>query len=204
LLNVVVVGIGTWMSIKKNVFDWKLFWPFLIFSVPMAFFGAQFGLSTITFFLILGVSLIVSALFLVWQSMNHEPKSIQLTTWKRGVIGGGIGLLSGLVGIGGGIFLSPILNVTGWSNPRKIAALASVFILVNSISGILGLLLANTFAFDLHTVLPLVLAVMLGGLIGSYLSSEKMNVSAIRVLTALLVAYVGVRLVLLHGFQISI
>lgn len=204
LLNILVVSIGTWMSIRKHVFDWKLFWPFLLFSVPMAFVGAQLQLSANLFFLLLGSSLFLSALFLIWQSMNHEPREIEISVSKRGAIGGVIGYLSGLVGIGGGIFLSPILNVAGWANPRKVAALASVFILANSISGILGLLLAGTFEIQVGTAWPMVAAVILGGLIGSYLSNEKLNANLIRRLTAVLVAYVGIRLVLIHGFQMTI
>lgn len=202
LLNIVVVSIGTWMSIRKQVFDWRLFWPFLVFSVPMAFLGAQLRLSAVAFFLVLGVSLILSALFLLWQSMRHVPAERSLTLPKRSVLGGSIGFLSGLVGIGGGIFLSPVLNVFGWANPRKVAALASVFILVNSLSGLIGLLYAQTFQVNWTSGFPIIAAVAFGGLVGSYFSNEKFNLRVIRLLTAILVAYVGTRLVLQYGFQL--
>ena len=204
LLNILVVSIGTWISIRKKVFDWKLFWPFLLFSVPMAFVGAQLELSANLFFLLLGSSLILSSLFLVWQSMNHEPEPTEFSVGKRGAIGGVIGYLSGLVGIGGGIFLSPILNVSGWANPRKVASLASVFILVNSVSGLVGLIIAGTFQVQVGRSWLLFFAVILGGMIGSYLSNERLNANLIRRLTAILVAYVGVRLILIHGFQMTL
>lgn len=91
-----------------------------------------------------------------------------------------------------------------WKNARTIASLASVFILVNSLSGLIGLNVADTFQVDTDLILKLLVAVVLGGSIGSYLSNEKFNVRVIRVLTAILVTYVGLRLILLHGFGIKI
>jgi hypothetical protein len=119
-------------------------------------------------------------------------------------LGGSVGLLAGVSGIGGGIFLSPTLNLLSWSNPRKVASLASVFILVNSFSGILGLSVAGTFEVDPDLIWKLILAVITGGSIGSYLSNRKFNLRFLGALTAILVIYVGLRLVLMHGFEINI
>ncbi len=113
-------------------------------------------------------------------------------------------MLAGISGIGGGIYLSPLLNLMDWKNPRIIASLASVFILVNSISGLVGLTVAGTFQINQDLIFQLVIAVVLGGSIGSYLSNEKFNVRIIGVITAMLVVYVGLRLVLLHGLDIRI
>jgi len=123
---------------------------------------------------------------------------------KKLLLGGSIGLLSGVSGIGGGIFLSPVLNLLKWANPRTIASLASVFILVNSISGVIGLNMAGTFKWNNELMLRLVLAVVIGGSIGSYLSNKKFNLKFLGVLTSILVLYVGFRLILLHGFSIKI
>lgn len=203
VLNVTVVSIGTIMFIRHRVFDLKLFWPFIVFSIPLAFVGAQLQLSQKTFFLILGSSLILAGIFMVIQSLGQRSdKNFNLA--QRVGLGGSIGFLSGVAGIGGGIFLSPTLNLLGWSNPRIVASLASVFILVNSLAGLGGLVAADTFSFSAKLALPLLGAVVIGGLLGSYFTNQKFNLTIIRRLTAILVGYVGLRLVLLHGFQIHI
>jgi uncharacterized membrane protein YfcA len=115
-----------------------------------------------------------------------------------------VGLLAGISGIGGGIYLSPILNLMDWKNPRTIASLASVFILVNSIAGLIGLTVAGTFQINHDLIFQLIISVVLGGSIGSYLTNEKFNIRIIGILTAILVLYVGLRLILLHGFGIRI
>lgn len=204
MFNLAVVSIGTLVFIRKKVFDWKQFWPFIAFSIPMASLGAQLRLSEKLFFLILGSSLLLSALFMGLQVMKRTDINRSFSWPKRGILGAIVGMLSGMAGIGGGIFLSPILNISGWANPRTVASLASVFILFNSASGLAGLLVADSFRFDSRFALPLLLAVIVGGSLGSYLSNSRFNIHLIRGLTAILVAYVGLRLVLLHGFQIRI
>ena len=119
-------------------------------------------------------------------------------------LGGSIGLLAGVSGIGGGIFLSPVLNLLNWKDPRTVASLASVFILMNSAAGLVGLSVAGTFQIDGDLIWKLILAVLLGGGMGSYLSNKKLNLRILGGLTAVLVIYVGARLVLLHGFGIKI
>lgn len=203
LLNLLVVSIGTIVFIKNKVFDWKLFWPFILFSIPMAFIGAQLQLSQRLFFLILGTSLILAALFMGLQVIQRNEENKSLSWHNRGLIGVFIGLLSGIAGIGGGIFLSPTLNLLGWANPRRVASLASIFILVNSASGLIGLIVADSYQFDPATSLPLLIAVIIGGGLGSHLSNSTLNIHLIRGLTALLVLYVGIRIVLMHGFGIK-
>ncbi|WP_420316131.1 sulfite exporter TauE/SafE family protein [Ekhidna sp.] len=203
VLNVIVVTIGTIVFLRKRVFKWSLFWPFLLLSIPMAFFGAQLRLTEQTFFIILGIALILAAFAMLAQSIIKKEKSTNLNTSKSMVLGGGIGMLSGLVGIGGGIFLSPTLNLMKWQNAMTVASLASFFILVNSLAGITGLVVNDTFRLNASFASGIIIAVMLGGLVGSQLSI-KMNLNIIRRLTAILVLYVGVRIVLLYGFGITI
>lgn len=203
VLNVIVVSIGTLMFIRKQVFDWKAFWLFIVLSVPLAFVGARLKLSESTFFIILGSALILAASLMVFQTINKKVISYTLDRTESTLLGGAIGFLSGLVGIGGGIFLSPTLNLIGWKNAKVIASLASVFILVNSLAGISGLLVAGTFELNIDFALKIIGAVALGGLVGSNLSI-KMNTNLIRGLTAILVLYVGTRIVLLHGFEVKI
>ncbi len=204
VLNICVVTIGTIVFIRNRVFSIKKFWPFLVFSIPMAYLGAQLRLSQKAFFLILGSALIMAGAFLLLKFAAFKLQSKEFNLPKKISLGGSIGLLAGVSGIGGGIYLSPLLNLTSWQNPRTIASLASVFILVNSISGVIGLTMAGTFHLNQDLIFQLILAVVLGGSIGSYLSNEKFNLRILGVLTAILVVYVGLRLILLHGFGIKI
>lgn len=204
VLNLVVVSIGTFNFYRNKVIDLKAFWPFIVFSIPFSFFGAQLRLSETTFFLILGSALLLAGFFMLLQTIKRKLEEKELALPKRIGLGSGIGFLSGVAGIGGGIFLSPTLNLLGWRTPKSVAALASVFILVNSASGLTGLFVANSFVFNPTTVIPLLITVVLGGGIGSYLTNSKFNVNVIRILTAILVTYVGLRLILKHAFEITI
>lgn len=119
-------------------------------------------------------------------------------------IGGGIGLLSGLSGIGGGIYLAPALHLFSWGNPKKIASLASLFIMANSLAGIAGLAVSNTLSFDLQFSGSLIIAVAFGAFLGSYYSNKKFNTKILGALTAILVIYVGTKLLLWNIFSIRI
>jgi len=204
VFNLAVVTIGTVIYMQKKAFEWKKFQPFIIFSIPMAFLGAQLRLSEKMFFLILGGSLLLSAAFMGLQASQRKNENRSFAWSKRGALGASVGFLSGVAGIGGGIFLSPVLNLAGWADPRVVASLASTFILFNSASGLAGLFAADSFRFNTSFALPLLAAVMLGGGLGAYLSNSWLNIHLIRGLTAILVAYVGFRLILLHGFDLKI
>ncbi|HCX23925.1 MAG: hypothetical protein CMB80_12855 [Flammeovirgaceae bacterium] len=204
ILNICVVSIGTFMFIRSRVFNLKLFWPFFVSSIPLAYLGAQLRLSQTVFFLILGSSLILSGAFLLLRFIHSKMESQEFSFVKKIGFGGFIGFLSGVSGIGGGIFLSPVLNLFNWQNTRTVAALACFFILVNSIAGLVGLTVAGTFQLNENLVFKLMIAVVLGGGLGSYLSNKRFNLRFLGVLTAILVFYVGLRLVLLHGFGVRI
>lgn len=204
ILNICVVSISTGMFIRNRVFDFKLFWPFLVSSIPLAYLGAQLRLSQKTFFLILGLSLIVSGVVMISRFFHTRLVTRKFSLSKKMGIGGSVGLLAGISGIGGGIFLSPLLHLFQWANAKTIASLASVFILSNSLSGLIGLSVAGTFELNQDLIVKLILAVGLGGIIGSYLSNKKFSFKLLGLLTALLVCYVGSRLVLLHAFDIRI
>ena len=136
ICNLVVVSGSTYLYWKNGHLDFKKFLPFIVASIPFAFLGARFRLSEQVFFIILGGALIISALALIFQTLKlkkSEEVNPNYPPYVTYLLGAGIGLLSGLVGIGGGIFLAPILNHMKWDKSIKIAALASFFILVNSI-----------------------------------------------------------------------
>lgn len=205
ICNVAVVTGSVIVFWNRGLMDWRRFVPFVAVSIPAAFIGAQFRFSQEVFFIILGVALITAALLLFWEipKGGEAGKTNYSCTTTLG-IGGGVGLLSGLVGIGGGIFLSPVLNLMHWDRPKKIAALASFFILANSLSGLGGLVVSNHFRVQLPLVVFLLLAVIVGGQIGSRLTVRWLSPKLIKLLTAVLVLYVGFRLLLGHAFGITI
>ncbi len=203
--NVAVVLGSVILFYRNGLIDWKRFLPIAGLSIPAAFIGAQFKLSQHLFFILLGAALIASALMLFLKSSDGESDGPPKHTHKASALfGGGIGFLSGMVGIGGGIFLSPVLNIIHWDTPRKIAALASFFILVNSLAGIGGLAVSNSFRLELPLLFYLIIAVVAGGQIGSRLTIKTLSPKLIKSLTACLVLYVGIRLVLLHTLGIEI
>lgn len=207
ICNLVVVSGSTYLYWKNGHLDFKKFLPFIITSIPLAFVGARFRLQESTFFSILGASLIVSALALIYQTISSkksEEANQNYPIYVTYLLGAGIGLLSGLVGIGGGIFLAPILNHMKWDKSIKIAALASFFILVNSVSGIGGLLTKGTFELPWIEAVGLIVAVFIGGQIGIRLSLSKLTGNGIKVVTAILVLFVGVRVLLVNGLQLTL
>jgi hypothetical protein len=200
--NLVVVSTSTYLYFKHGHAKIKDFLPFVVTSIPLAFIGASFKLKEHVFFIILGGSLIVSALFLAWQTytlLATAEKTRTYPTFLSYIIGAAIGLLSGLVGIGGGIFLAPVLNHLRWDKAIKIAALASFFILVNSISGIAGLMTAGTLKLPYIETLVLGLTVFLGGQLGIRISLKRLTPNGIKRVTALLVLIVGIRVLLKNG-----
>jgi hypothetical protein len=206
LCNLTVVTGSCYLYYKKGHLDFKKFLPFVIASIPLAFLGASFRLKEHIFFIILGISLTISALALAIQTITLPERIEKLRkypSYMTYILGGGIGLLSGLVGIGGGIFLAPILNHIKWERSIKIAALASFFILVNSVSGIAGLFSQGTFQMPWIEGAALLLAVFLGGQVGIRISLGRLTANGIKLITAILVLIVGLRVFLVNGLQIS-
>lgn len=204
ICNIIVVIGGVYIYIKNKQTDWKKILPITIISVPMAYLGAIVKISQSTFFIILGISLIIAAV-LLWiktsGSIEVAGRDQKSGVVKNSLLGGSIGFLSGMVGIGGGIFLSPILNLMKWDTPKKIAATASVFILVNSISGIAGQLTKLSGNIDSLRILSLCLSVFIGGQIGSRMSI-KWNPLIIKRMTAILVFVAGVNILIKYWHHI--
>jgi uncharacterized protein len=192
LCNIIVVTGGTYIFYKSGKLDLKKSWPFIAASVPFAFIGGFWKLNDAIFFVVLGLSLIVAAI-LLWTKPKEENAEVKNSTVLNFGIGGGIGFLSGLVGIGGGIFLSPILHLIRWDEAKKISALASVFILVNSISGLAGQLSQRP-EIDWAFVIPLLIAVLAGGQIGSRLGANRFNPLHINRITATLIFLAGLNI----------
>jgi uncharacterized membrane protein YfcA len=183
--------------------------PFVSLSVPFAWFGGQLEIQEITFVGLLGMALLLTAVQLFWkhQSPAVAGRVSGMNPWLLGLpAGAGIGFLSGIVGIGGGIFLAPLLYLMAWGQPRAIAASSSGFILVNSVAGLAGHLMKQgnqSPAAEWMASWPLFLVVLVGGQLGSRLASRALPEVWIQRLTGVLVLYVAVRLLLrwasLHG-----
>lgn len=204
ICNVIVVTGGTIVFLRAKQVNWKKILPIIILSVPMAYVGAAMPISHTTFFILLGCSLITAAT-LLWMKTKQAIKEEYKHNNKlsNSLIGGGIGFLSGLVGIGGGIFLSPVLNLIKWDSPKKIAATASFFILVNSLAGIAGQLTHLPDSINIYRIFFLSIAVLAGGQIGSIIGTKRFSHLVIRRLTAILVFVAGANVLLKHWVLIN-
>lgn len=196
LCNIVVVAGGTYIFGKAGHLDFRRSWPFIVASVPFAFLGGYWKINEHTFFILLGSTLVLAAVAL-WVQPNDGTKKLSGNMPLNVGLSAGVGFLSGVVSIGGGIFLSPILHLSKWDTARKISALASVFILANSISGLAGQFFRNA-AIDWKFILPLLAAVLIGGQIGSRLGANKFNPLYIRRITSLLILIAGLNILRDH------
>ncbi len=202
MCNVIVVSGGVWRFARTGDLSVRRLMPFLLTSVPAAWTGGRIPVSETPFMGLLGGALLLSGLQMIFRksTMPITPdftKQSRDQTLLAAGLGGSIGLLSGLVGIGGGIFLAPVLYVMHWGTPRQIAAASSLFILVNSLSGLGGQLskLQDMALLSLAAPYwPLPIAVLIGGQAGSWLAGYKLDPNLIYRLTALLILSVAARL----------
>ncbi len=189
IINILVSTIGTVRFYRSNCFSWKLFLPFALTSVPFAFFGGGLSLPATIYRPIVGVVLLYAAFQLFRSATRHtvvQTKSVPLLLALA--LGSGIGLLSGLTGIGGGIFLSPLLLLIGWAEARQTAGVSAAFILVNSIAGIGGHLSVISTLPPIPSLLAWSVAGVAGGLIGSAHGSRRFsNFTLLRILAVVLV-----------------
>lgn len=165
-LNILVASLGSYRYVGAQMFRWRTLWPFLIGSLPFAFLGGTIQLPGAYYKPLVGGVLLVSAARLIWVSGTAATeRKLDPPVWLAIAVGAFIGLLSGLTGTGGGIFLSPILMFFAWSSVREASGVAALFILCNSIAG-----LAGNFSVvqSLPAELPLYAgAVLAGGLVGT-------------------------------------
>lgn len=177
LLNIVVAGVGTYLYYSAGQFSWRVFWPFVITSIPMSFLGGTFNLPPELYRPALGVVLLFAAwrLFARRKQQDDVVKTPHILLAMA--VGGVLGFASGLIGVGGGIFLSPLMILLGWAKVREVSGIAALFILVNSISGLMGHM------SSLHHVpeyAPLLAgAALVGGSIGALCGSRHLPVATI-------------------------
>ena len=190
-LNLAVSLIATVLFVRAGHFAWRLFWPFAVTSIPFAFFGGHLVLPPPVFKIILAVALAFAALRLVLPATkNAELRPLPLG-WVL-ALGALMGLVSGLIGVGGGIFLTPLILLLGWAQPKTAAAVSAPFIFVNSAAGLLG------HASSLGQLPPywpwLALGVIAGGWIGAHWGSAKARVNQLRPALALVLVIACIKL----------
>jgi uncharacterized membrane protein YfcA len=192
VLNILVATLTAWQFWRAGHFSWRLFWPFALLSVPFAFVGGYLNLPTHIFKILVGVVLLYSAARFLFESASdrepHEPSKPTALC-----VGAGLGLLSGLTGTGGGIFLTPLLIFMRWAKTKTASAVSALFILVNSVSGLLGNI-SSTRQLPLFA-LPLVAAAVSGGAVGSYLGSRQFSPRFIKKLLAIVLTIAGFKLI---------
>ena len=200
LCNLVVVTGGVFQYRRSGDLSLQFALPFVALSIPMAWFGGRVPIEQSTFILLLGISLLAAGVALWFQPPKPDaaPPGSPLVNWFVGLpLGGAFGFLSGMVGIGGGIFLAPCLHLLRLAEAKRIAATASFFIMVNSIAGLVGQTMKQGTLEHLEALTDygwLVLAVLVGGQIGSRLGTRALSGRVVKRLTAVLVLYVATRL----------
>ncbi len=196
MLNVLVAGIASISYIRAGHFSFRLFGPFAVISIPLAFVGGMIEVSAPLYYVLLAIALLVAAirLFLSLSSAKDAEEVRRMPLAVSLPVGGGIGLLSGIVGIGGGIFLSPVMLLLKWATAKQTAATAAVFILMNSLAGLGGRAVRSDL-YLLPTILPLV-AAFAGGLLGSYWGARRFSSLSLRRVLALVLAFAAAKLIL--------
>ena len=194
--NIIVVTGNSINYIRAGNHNFKLLIPFLIGSIPLAFFGGTLKIDKEIFEILLFIILTIAGLLLLINNKSYEKEFVikKINFLISVFIGSVLGLVSGLVGIGGGIFLSPILFLLKADKPKNIVTTASLFILINSISGIFGQLTKDSVLNEFLLYWPLFLAVLIGGLFGNFLNLKIFSNRALALITSILVIFVACRM----------
>lgn len=193
ILNIIVALIGTVRFSRAGFFSWRTFWPFAVASIPAAFIGGSLTLPIYVYKLIVGVVLLYSAVRLFLSAgIADNRKTTLVPIWMALILGAGIGLLSGLTGVGGGIFLSPVLLLMHWAKTKETCGVAAAFILFNSIAGLLGHV--SAIAFIPNGITYWAPAALIGGWIGTELGTKLLPTSEIRKWLSVVLVLAGLKL----------
>jgi uncharacterized membrane protein YfcA len=192
VLNILVAIIGSFQFWRAGHFSWKLFWPFALLSIPAAYAGGYLQPSAGSLRILIGIVLLFSAARLIFRKSDPPEPNPPGKPLAIGV-GAGLGFLSGLTGTGGGIFLTPLLLFCQWARIKQAAAVSALFILVNSIGGLVGYFSAK------HSIptlgIYLAIPAIIGGTIGSYLGSRRLPIRGIALFLATVLTIAGIKLI---------
>ena len=194
-LNIVVATIATVRFARAGCFEWRTFWPFAVASIPLSFVGGAIHLPGSIYKPAVGAVLLIAAMWLVVSTIKRTAIAVRSAPNAIALIAGGcIGLLSGLTGTGGGIFLTPLLLFMGWADARKGAGVSAAFVLVNSVAGLLGNLTS------VHRLPPEIgywaLVAAVGGFVGAELGSRRLAPATLRYLLAVVLVVAGCKMAL--------
>jgi hypothetical protein len=193
-LNILVAVVATVRFSRAGLFSWSLFWPFAVTSIPAAFLGGAMTLPTRWYHVVVGVVLLYAAVWMFRSALKPLGTTHPPPLWIALITGLALGFLSGLTGVGGGIFLSPLLLYMGWAETRATSGVAAPFILVNSVAGLLG---HFSSVAQLPSNIPVWgAAVLIGGWIGATYGSRRAAPPVLRQLLSLVLVVAGVKLVL--------
>jgi uncharacterized membrane protein YfcA len=195
--NIIVVSGNSINYVRSGNLNLNLLVPYLVGSIPFAFFGASISISKELFEIILFIILFIAGILLLIKNKSYDNDQIKINSIPKAVsifIGSVIGFVSGIVGIGGGIFLSPILFLMKAGYPRHIATAASLFILINSIFGVAGQLTKNIVFEEFLNYWPLFACVLVGGQIGNLLNIKFLSNKTLTIITSMLVIFVSIRI----------
>ena len=201
ICNIIVVTGNSINFLRTKNINLSLIAPYLIGSVPFAFFGASIAMDKNLFEILLFLILLIAGIFLLLESKSFNKDQVTIRYIPKIlsiIIGSIIGFISGLIGIGGGIFLSPILFLLKAGYPKHITSTASIFILINSVFGVAGQLTKDIVLNEFLNYWPLFIAVLIGGQIGSFLNIKILSNKVLAVMTSFLVIFVAIRM----GFRL--
>lgn len=192
LLNIFVSAIAFIQYFRGGYFKWKLFWPFAVASIPAAFIGGMVTIDEGIYKKILAVFLLLSVVKLVGLKETNNKPLVKHHLLASLLSGAAIGLFSGMIGIGGGIILSPLILLMHWADMKQTAAVSALFIFVNSLAGLAGLF-ANGINFNMTMELMLVIA-FAGGMAGAYVGARKLNTVKLKYLLSLVLVIASIKL----------
>lgn len=192
VLNILVAAIGSFQFWRAGYFSWRLFWPFALLSIPAAYLGGYLPVPAAILKVVIGIVLLFSAARLFFR--QGDPRDVAAPAIPAAVaMGAGIGFLSGLTGTGGGIFLTPLLLFCHWATMRGAAAVSALFILVNSIAGLVGFISSGRPVPQFAWLLAV--AAVIAGTLGSYFGSRRFPVRTISIILATVLVLAGCKLI---------
>lgn len=192
ILNILVSGIAFFQFFREGHFSIRLFWPFAVSSIPLSYLGSSIAISADYYKIILGsILFVVAILFFVKKESYLESNTEQNTFWSI-AIGAVLGFVSGMTGIGGGVFLSPIILMLGWANQKQTAATSALFIFCNSIAGILAVKSWQVSNSDLKIFIP---TVVIGSILGSWLGARMIKPLWLKYLLAIVLLVAAFKLI---------
>ncbi len=217
VLNIFVASIGAYRFAKAGYFSWPTLWPFVVTSIPLAIIGGAWKLPGYVYKPLVGIILVFASYNLIMKVLKkndakiaHAPAPVMPNIVIALLVGGAIGLLSGLTGTGGGIFLSPLLILLCWADPKRTAAVSVVFVLLNSIAGLTGFVFSHGDALSPDMlyglrVLPdeiayYLLAAVVGGVIGSGIGAKRITADSLRALLGVVLLIAAAKM-FITGFQ---